>query len=173
MPQTTCHDAFAEAQLKRRPYPLEAGAYKLREARHRLLRMMNTVDAIGEYLCKPGSGRSGSSLGPCCTTDDKAVWLKCVPDQVAEMLGYDILPAIAALTADGASPTDVAAELASAQARTDELLKDCEAHRVHLNERIKVEYAAIKSGQSKLYTLLIDADHISQYGLKLTEKNNS
>ena len=169
MPQTTCHDTFAEAQLKRRPYPLDAGAYKLREARHRLLRMMNTVDAIGEYLCKPGSGRSGSSLGPCCTTDDKAVWLKCVPDQVAEMLGYDILPAIAALTADGASPTDVAAELASAQARTDELLMDCEAQRNRLKGGIKTEYAAMKSGHSELYVLLVDAGCISQHALELVD----
>ena len=166
MPQTTCHDTFAEAQQKRRANPLEAGAYKLREARHRLSRMMNTVDAIGDFLRHPGSVRSGSALGPCCTTDDKAYWLKNLPKQVSEMLGYDILPAIAAFTADGAPQTEVAVKLNIAQARARQLLKDCEAHRVRLKGGIKTEYTAIRSGRSELYDLLLDADQIIQYSLE-------
>lgn len=162
MPKTTCHDTFAKVQLRRRSYPLEAGAYKLREARHKLLRMMDTVDAIGAYLRKPSSVRLGSSLGPCCTTDDKGDWLKNLPKQVSEMLGYDILPAIAALTGDGVSQTDVAVKLDLAQARANQLLKDCEAHRMRLKEGAKREYAAIKSGRSELYAILIDADRIAQ-----------
>ena len=168
MPQMTCHDTFAEAQLRRRSYPLEAAVYKLREARHRLSRMMKTIEAIGDFLRQPGSVRSCSALGPCCTTDDKAIWLKGVPDQVAEKLGYDILPAIAALaTEERTTETDVAAELASAQARVDELLMDCEAQRVRLKGGIKPEYAAIKSGRSELGDLLIGGDHITQPSLGL------
>lgn len=166
MPQMTCHDTFAEAQLRRRSYPLEAAVYKLREARHRLSRMMKTIDAIGDLLRQPGSVRSGSALGPCCTTDDKAIWLKGVPDQVAEMLGYDILPAIATLTGDGVPKTDLAVERNIAQATAIQLLKDCEAQRVRLKVGINTEYAAIKSGQSELYDLLVDADHIAQRALE-------
>ena len=173
MPQITCHDTFAKGQLRRHSYPLEAGAYKLREARHRLLRMMDTVEAIGDFLRKPPSVFPGASLGPCCTTDDKAYWLKNLPKQVSEMLGYDILPAIAALTGDGVSQTDVDVKLNIAQARAKQLLKDCEAHHVRLKGGVKREYAAIKSGRSELYDILIDADRISQHGLKLTDKNNS
>lgn len=165
MTQMTCHDTFATAQARRRFYPLKTGANKLRDARHRLSRMMKTIDAIGDILRKPGSVRSGSALGPCCTTDDKAVWLKCVPDQVAEMLGYDILPAIAALTADGVPKTVLAAELKLAQATANQLLKDCEVQRVRLKRGIKGEYAAIKSGQSELYDLLVNAERISQNAL--------
>jgi len=171
MPQMTCQDTFAEAQLWRRSFPLEAGAYKLREARHRLFRMMNTVDAIGDSLRKPGSVRSGSALGPCCTTDDKADWIKKLPKKVAEMLGYDILPATAALAAEeGVAETDVAAELANAQARTDELLMECEAQRNRLKGGIKTEYAAMKSGHSELYVLLVDADCIALRALELVER---
>lgn len=170
MPQMTCQDTFAEAQLRRRSFPLEAGAYKLREARHRLFRMMNTVDAIGEYLCKPGSGRSGSSLGPCCTTDDKAVWIKNLPKKVAEMLGYDILPATVALAAEeGIAETDILAEQANARARAHELLMDCEAQRVRLKGGIKREYAAIKLGQSELGDLLVDVDRMCQHALVLVD----
>lgn len=168
MPQTTCYDTFAEAQQKRRANPLEAGAYKLREARHKLSRMMNTVDAIGDFLRHPGSLRSGSALGPCCTTNDKAIWLKDVPDQVAEILGYDILPAIAAQAAEEYE-TDVAIELASAQTQAKQLLVDCEVQRLRLKRGIKAEYGAIKSGHSELYDLLIDADRISQHALELVD----
>jgi hypothetical protein len=83
MPQPTCQDTFAAAQQRRRSYPFDAGAYKLREARHALLRMMETIDAIGDFLRKPKSARIGTTLGLCCTTDDKAYWLKNLPKQVA------------------------------------------------------------------------------------------
>jgi len=172
MPQMTCQDTFAEAQLRRRSFPLEAGAYKLREARHRLSRMMKTIEAIGDFLRQPGSVRSCSALGPCCTTDDKAIWLKGVPDQVAEKLGYDILPAIAALAAEeGIAETDVAAELATARARADQLVDQCEAQRVRLKRGVKAEYPEIKSGQSELYVLLVDADHLAIRALELAERD--
>ena len=167
MPQTTCHNTFAEVQLRRRSHPLKAGADKLREARHRLSRMMKTIDAIRDFLRNPASVMSESALGPCCTTFDKAIWLKSVPDQLAEKLGYDILPAIAALTADGVPKTVLAAELKLAQATANQLLKDCEAQRVRLKGGIKPEYAAIKSGRSELCDLLIGGYHISQPSLGL------
>ena len=170
MPQMTCHDTFAEAQLRRRSYPLEAGAYKLREARHGLGRMMETVDAIGDFLRKPKSVTPGATIGLCCTTDDKDYWLKTLPEQVAEKLGYDILPAVAALAAEeNIAETDVAAELATARARADQLISQGEAQRVRLKGGIKVEYAAIKSGCSDLYALLVDADRIAQRALDLVD----
>ena len=86
------------------------------------------------------------------------------------MLGYDILPAIAALRGEeGVAETDVAAELATARANVDQLLKRCEAQRVRLKRGIKAEYPAIKSGQSKLYDLLVGADHIAQLALSLVK----
>ncbi|MDB9857585.1 hypothetical protein OAC63_04250 [Amylibacter sp.] len=84
------------------------------------------------------------------------------------MLGYDILPATVALAAEeGIAETDILAEQANASARAHELLMDCEAQRVRLKGGIKTEYAAIKSGQSELYDLLVDADHIAQRALEL------
>lgn len=171
MPKPTCYDTFATAQTKRRSYPLKSGAYKLREARHGLGRMMETVDAIGDFLRKPKSVAPGPTIGVCCTTDDKGNWLKTLPAEVAEMLGYDILPAIAALRGEeGVAETDVAAELATARARADQLLNRCEAQRVRLKGGIKAEYPAIKSGQSELYALLVGADHIAQRALELVER---
>lgn len=170
MPQPTCQDTFAAAQQRRRSYPLDAGAYKLREARHALLRMMETVDAIGDFLRKPKSVTQGATIGLCCTTDDKGYWLKTLPEQVAEKLGYDILPAVAVLGAEeGIAETDVAIARASAQTRAKQLLKDCETQRVRLKAGIKTEYAAIKSGCSDLYALLVDADRIAQRALDLVD----
>ena len=170
MPQPTCQDTFAAAQQRRRSYPLDAGAYKLREARHALLRMMETVDAIGDFLRKPKSVTQGATIGLCCTTDDKDYWLKTLPEQVAEKLGYDILPAVAALAAEeNIAETDVVAELTSAQARSNQLLENCEAQQTRLKRGIKVEYAAIKSGCSDIYALLVDADRIAQRALDLVD----
>ena len=71
MPKPTCYDTFATAQTTRRSYPLKSGTYKLREARHGLGRMMETVEAIGDFLRKPKSVAPGATIGVCCTTDDK------------------------------------------------------------------------------------------------------
>ena len=170
MPKPTCHDTFAASKKRRCSYPLKTGAYKLREARHRLFRMMETVDAIGDFLRKPKSVSPGSTLGLCCTTDDKGYWLKNLPKQVAVGLGYDILPAIAALAAEeGIAETDVAAELATARVSADQILDQCEAQRGRLKGGIKAEYPAIKSGQSELYDLLVGADRIAQRALELID----
>ena len=168
MRQMTCHDTFAEAQLRRRSHPLKAGADKLREARHRLSRMMKTIDAIRDYLREPNSLMAGAALGSCCMTDDKAYWLKNLPKQMSAILGYDILPAVAVLTAEeNIAETDITAEQANVRARAKQLLMDCEAQRVRLKGGINREYAAIKSGRSELYDLLVDADRIAQSSLEL------
>jgi hypothetical protein len=155
MPKTTCHDAFEEAQKCRAGYPLTSGAYKLRDTHRALSRMRVTIDAIADYRNRPGSYAVGQTLGQCCTTEDKAIWLKNLPKQVADMLGHDILPAIAALTGDGITKREVARELASATSDVNSLLRDCEEVRVSLSAGgIGHEYKAMKQGQSHLRELL-------------------
>ena len=106
MAKKTVKKAFQDAQNLRLKYPLISGADKLRETRSRLSRMQETMYQIGEYLKNPSHFDKGQILGHCCTTDDKAVWIKSIPAQVANLLGYDILPAIAALTNDCLSKRD-------------------------------------------------------------------
>jgi hypothetical protein len=81
---------------------------------------------IGEYLKNPSHFYKGQTLGHCCTTEDKAFWIKSIPAQVANHLGYDILPTIAALTNDGLSKRDTDTAFDTAKQKTEALLEDCE-----------------------------------------------
>jgi len=173
MPKPTsklpCHDAFGAAKAERNKYPLKSGVYKLDEAQRAISRMYESMEAIGDYLNKPGNYRPGAPLGPCCTTDDKGVWIKGLPKQVAELLGYCILPAIAALKGDGIAETDVNGELASAKANAKQLLIDCETQHKRLKSGIQNEYRAMKSGYSDVYGLLFDAKGIARRALELVD----
>lgn len=169
MPPQPCHDAFGAAQVLRAQYPLTAGASKLREARQTIARLQATMCAIHELLQNPESNRPGVLLGLCCTTDDMGDWLKNLPKQVADLLGYDILPAIAALTGNGIAETDIKGELASANAHARNLLQDCEKQYARLQAGIEREYRAMKTGLSGLHALLVDADGIARRALELID----
>lgn len=166
MPKTPCHDAFGAATARRAKYPLHSGAYKLRETQHSIARMQTTMCDIGSLLRNPSTYPPGSSLG-CCTTDDMADWLKSLPEHVADILGYNILPAIAALTGDDIPADDVKGELQSARANAHRLLHDCEKQHARLQKGIKREYLSMKKGYSEVYALLVDADGIARRALEL------
>jgi hypothetical protein len=169
MPKTPCHDAFNKAAKSRTAYPLPFGAYKLRDALRWLSRMKHSMDEIGNHLNKPGNYAVGRPLGPCCTTEDKAFWIKGIPAQVAHMLGHDILPAIAALGGDGVSQSDVASEVARAKCEATNLLNDCERQLRRLKRGIKGEYGMMKKGDSEVYGLLAGAVVIAENALQLVE----
>ena len=157
MLNTTCHDAFDAAQKRRTRYPLQSGRYKLGDAQNSISRMLDTTDAIADCLNRPSSYSTGQTLGHCCTTDDKAIWLKNVPTQIADMLGHNILPAIAALTGDGVTKAEAQRRLSRANLDARRLIADCEAVRLRLKAGIGREYSAMKQGQSHLRELLTRA----------------
>ena len=131
--------------------------------------MQETMYQIGEYLKNPSHFYKGQTLGHCCTTDDKAVWIKSIPAKVAELLGYDILPAIAALTNDGLSKRDTNAILDIANEMAKALLKDCEQQEARLKGGISAEYDEMKKGYSQVYGLLVEADLIAEDALQVLE----
>ena len=126
MAKKTVKKAFQDAQNLRPKHPINSGECKMRETRWRLSRMQNSMYQIGEYLKNPSHFYKGQTLGHCCTTEDKAFWIKSIPAKVAELLGYDILPAIAALTNDGLSKRDTDTAFDTAKQRAEALLEDCE-----------------------------------------------
>ena len=166
MPKTPCHDAFNAAKIQRTKYPLRSGAYKLREARTALRRMQSTMTGIRIRLKNPDDKYPCPLLG-CCTLDDMDDWLKNLPTQLATKLGYDIMPAIEALTGDGIAKIDVDGELYNAKIDTRRLLNDCETQHTQLQANVVAEHQAIKSGYSDVYALLVDADGIARRALEL------
>ena len=118
--------------------------------------MITTLDAVGDYLRRRPQHRGPMGLGG-CTTDDKAIYLKRIPTTLAKMFGYDVLPAIAALTGDGVPQHNVRQALGQIQRRVEYLLDECDVQHASLKKDIKAEYENMKAGYSELYGLLTDA----------------
>ena len=169
MAKKTVKKAFQDAQNLRLEHPLDSGEYKLRQVRWWLSRMQETMYRIGEYIKNPSHFYKGQILGHCCTTDDKAVWIKSIPAKVADLLGYNILPAIAALTNNGLSKRDTNRTLDIANGMAKTLLEECERQQTRLKGGISVEYDEMKTGYSEVHGLLVDADRIAEDVLQALE----
>ena len=170
--QATCHRAFAAGQHTRAASPLPSGAYKLREAQRSVEDYKASMRAIRDYLTHPKKFYPGAPLGR-CTTDDKATYLKGIPESIARLFGKDVLPAIKALGADGLSRREIATELEIATYKVRSLLEECEIQHRRLRGGIKDEYEAIKSSYSELYALLEDAEQIIKSPLQAVDWNKA
>jgi hypothetical protein len=170
--QTPCHRAFADGERARVASPLPSGAYKLWEAQRSVEHYKASMRAIRDYLTHPTKFYPGAPLGH-CTTDDKATYLKGIPESIAGLFGKDVLPSIKALGADGLSRREIAPELEIATYTVRSLLEECEIQRQRLRGGIKDEYEAIKSGYSELYALLEDAGQIIKSPLQAVEWNKA
>ena len=158
----TCHDIFKIARAERAQYPLSAGRYKLREAKNRINQLHELVSTIAERVCTGGEFGETENLGPCMATE-RGAYLKGIPAQLAELLGYTILPAIAALEGDGMPKAEVERLLSRAETDAQRLLDDCEDLRLHLKGGIKQEYDAMRRGESELLRLLDARTRMAQF----------
>jgi hypothetical protein len=150
---TTCHQLFDTAREKRKAHPLHSGGYKLREAKNRINQLHKLVTTIAERVRAGGKFRETKNLGPCMATE-RGAYLKGIPAQLAELLGYTILPAIAALEGDGVPKAEVQRLLSRAETDAQRLIDACEALRLRLKGGISREYDAMKRGESGLLELL-------------------
>ena len=167
-----CHRAFHRAQQSRAKSPLPSGAYKIREAQRSIQHYFESFYAIRDYVLHPKKFHRGAPLGH-CTTDDKATYLKGIPESIARLFGKDVLPSIKALGADGLTRREIASELEIATYKTRSLLEECELQHQRLRGGIKDEYEAIKSGYSELYALLKDTEQIIESPLQALEWNKA
>ena len=150
---TTCHDIFNVAREKRKAHPLTSGGYKLRETENRINQLHKLVITIAERVRTGGKFGETENLGPCMATE-RGAYLKGIPVQLAELLGYTILPAIAALEGDGVPKAEVQRLLSRAETDAQRLIDECEALRLSLKAGIKHEYDAMCRGESELLGLL-------------------
>jgi hypothetical protein len=154
MPQpTTCHDIFNAARAQRTKYPLTKGRYKLREAEHAVEDWRRLVNTIGERVRTGGKFGINENLGP-CMAPDRGTYLKSIPARLAERMGYDILPGIAALEGDGVPKAEVQHLVRRAETDAQRLIAECEALRLRLKGGIEHEYRAMRQGESHLYGML-------------------
>jgi hypothetical protein len=160
-----CQHEYRHAKELRLKHPLPHGEYKLLEFRDRRERSLTEVYRIGAY-------RRGECPGydlQLCTTEDAATWLKSVPKRTAHLIGYELIPSIAALTGNGVDPSRLERLLPHFQAQAEALVDECEKVHQRLKRNIKVEYDLMLSGNSLVAPLLERAISIADEALGLVD----
>jgi hypothetical protein len=154
---------------RRAKHPFDRiSAYKIRESRDNLQHGLNVVASVSEYLrTRPGYARCGILVG--CTEEDKAQRLKRTPAIIARELGYNLFPALEALTVEGVPEADIAAFLVSIKPDVDQLLLDCDAVQRTTAGSIQFEYAAMKAGGSDMERICAEALRIAEQAVGFCE----
>lgn len=169
-----CRDIFLTAlreRLNQCPFD-RVSAYKVRECRDTLQDNLDTVISIKEYQCaRPSERHSWLLTG--CTSEDRAIRLKRVPAIIAQEMGFNLIPAIAALHLEGVEPTRIAEFLQSAKPQFDRLLVVCEGARQATCRSIKPEYGAMKAGTSSLEHISILALGLAQQAVEFCERHSA
>jgi hypothetical protein len=156
---------------RRANHPLNrVSAYKVRESRDNLQRECAVVASIAEYLRARPSDRRGSTLLG-CTPEDKAHRLKRIPTIIAHELGYNLIPAIEALTVESVPAGDIATFIQSIKGRVDKLLADCDAIQTGISRSIQGEYARMKAGNSDLMRICNEALDIADLAVEFCERH--
>lgn len=157
----TCHDIFKTARAERAKYPLTEGRYKLEEALRAIKRWQDLVTTIEARVRTGDKFGENENLGP-CMANERENYLKELPEKLAHLIAYTILPAIAALEGDGVPKAEAQLLLHRAETVAQQLLNDCEAARLRLSDGIKDEYEAMKRCESELLGLLEAVDRLTQ-----------
>jgi hypothetical protein len=166
MPGTTetCHEAFKRGLQDRKAYPLSSGARRLKESLDGPQRISETLHNIAADLKL--KARDYERYFGACTSDDAAVWLRSVPAQITYDLGYNIVPAIYALAADGVPQAIVGKCSARANSVIPTIINHCEEARIALRRGVKREFRMMKSGGSSLQPLVDGVDTLIEVTLR-------
>jgi len=127
MTKITPRTAFLRAmedRIANRPFET-ISAYKVRESRDNIARMLSTLTDIIAVVSSGKSYPVSILLGG-CTTEDKAIWLKDLPGNLARELGENLIPAVQALNVEGVPEAAIDAFVQSIKGKVCQLLKDCD-----------------------------------------------
>jgi hypothetical protein len=158
----TCHDIFNTARTERAKCPLTEGRYKLEEALRAIERWQDFVTTVAARVRTGGKFGKAENLGP-CMADERGPYLKGIPAQLARLIGYDILPAIAALEGDGVPKAEVQRLLSRAETDVQRLIDAREAVRLCPKGGISREYDAMCRGESELLAVLDTVDQVCKF----------
>ena len=140
----TCHEAYDHGVKSRIAHPLGQGLYKLVESKERIQRLGDEVRRISGVVNKTMDRYELTQ----CTYEDKALWLREVPLNVAYRIGYEIVPGLRALVSDGVPSVQSESAARHIEAVIGSHLARWEALRKNYYENIPHEYALMRSGNS-------------------------
>lgn len=167
VPSTVFHSAMRERKTN---YPFDCiSAYKVRESGDNLQHECRVVASISGYLCARPCDRHSSMLVG-CVESDKSVRLKCIPHNIAHELGYNLIPAIEALTSEGVPAAAIATFIRSIKPQVEQLLADCDAVERATSSSIQPEYARMKAGSSRMERICADALDIAEQAVEFCKQ---
>jgi hypothetical protein len=91
-----------------------------------------------------------------CTNEDKAIWLRDAPTNVAYRMGYEIIPGLRALQFDGMSQKQAEFAASMVESEMQQCIDGWDYLRNKFKLRISAEYAQMRNGKS--YALLVVND---------------
>lgn len=138
--KTECSDEFRKGSEARQAHPLPSGMYKLAEVRRRL---EESLQALTDFLSSTGSARAPG-------------WLRRIPTMIARELGYNVIPAIAALTGDDLPLAQVSKMVAHSRKRCSDIVRRCDIARGRLASCAGAQYSRILIQDIMLEGLLQD-----------------
>lgn len=154
-----------EDRIVNRPFT-RISAYKIRESHDNIARMARTLIEIISVVSS-GETHSVPLLLGSCTTEDKAIWLKDLPSNVARELGANLIPAVHALNVEHVPEAAINGFVQSIKGQVCQLLKDCDAMQAETGQSIKREYGRMKACCSEMLRICRDALNISDQALAL------
>lgn len=163
MHNPSCHEVFQKAKIQRAQNPLGHGYYKLRECRERLVSCHAEIGRIRRYL----NHESARYELMHCTAEDKHIWLKDVPSHVAYRLGYEVLPGLKALSADGVRSKIIQDTYPWIEKECLALLDSLELARTAIRKNIGAEYRQMRQGRSMLEPLVEKAIVLASLALDI------
>ena len=143
-------------------------AYKIRESRGNIVRLIKTLNEIISVVSSGKTYPTPILLGG-CTTEDKAIWLKDLPGNLARELGENLIPAVQALNVEGVPEATIDRFIQSIKAQVCQLLKDCGALQTDTGLSVKGEYARMKAGCSEMLRICNDALVIADQAVALCD----
>jgi hypothetical protein len=157
-----CVRAFQAGIKKRRDkHPFDRiSAYKVRESHENIESMISTVAEIIDLVSNGATHSLPIRLGG-CTSEDKATWIKALPHNLANELGYNLIPAVEALSVEGVPESATRAFIQSIKSSVHQLLKDCDSVQATTSRSINGEYALMKAGRSDMIRICNDAFRIA------------
>lgn len=159
-----------EDRITKHPFD-RISAYKVRESRDNIIRMINTLNEIIAVVSS-GVTHSVPILLGGCTTEDKSIWLKDLPGNLAHELGYNLISALQALNVEGVPEPAIDRFIQSIKRDVCQLLKDCDTVQTDTGRSVKGEYARMKAGCSEMLRICNDALRIADQA-KLFCKHHS
>jgi len=164
MAQKTCQDVFHKACIARVRHPLPFGDYKLRECYRRLQQTGLELDKIQKLV----SGRGSKWSLMHCTSEDKHIWLKALPDVIAWRLGYEVLPGLKALSGNGIPQAEIDLAYPTIERETLELLPRLDFIRRLVKRDIGKEYQQMRLGTPLLRPLVEEAESLALTALQVS-----